>query len=128
MFVFAWLLIVTYGKHLVVRVEITFLDVFELWNGVKQGGILFPILFSIYIDKLLLELKGSGYGCHSNNTFIRGLCYADDVTLLRPSIRGLNAMISLCEVFAKYFDITFNCKKNVCTNVVINLLVVSMFT
>ena len=23
-------------------------------------------------------------------------------------------MISLCEVFAKYFDITFNCKKTVC--------------
>ena len=86
---------------------------FELSNGVKQDGVLSPILFNIYIDKLLLELKGSGYGCHINNTFV-GLCYTDDVTLLSPSIRGLNAMISLCEVFAKNFDITFNCKKTVC--------------
>ena len=60
-----------------------------------------------------MELIGSAYGCHINNTFV-GLCYTDDVTLLSPSIRGLNAMISLCEVFAKNFDITFNCKKTVC--------------
>ena len=62
-----------------------------------------------------MELKGSGYGCHINNSFARALCYADDVTLLSPSIRGLNcAMISLCEVFTKNFDIIFNCKKNCC--------------
>ena len=61
-----------------------------------------------------MELKGSRYGCHMNNTFVGALCYTDDVTLLSPSIRGLNPMISLCEVFAKYFDITFNCKRTVC--------------
>ena len=43
---------------------------FELSNGVKQGGVLSPIIFNIYIDKLLLELKGSGYGCHINNCLI----------------------------------------------------------
>ena len=51
--------------------------IFELSNGVKQGGVLSPILFNIYIDKLLLELKGSSYGCHINNTFVGALCYAD---------------------------------------------------
>ena len=66
------------------------------------------------IEKLLLELKGSGYRFHINNIFVGALCYADDITLLSPSIRGLNAMITLCEVFAKNFDITFNCKKTVC--------------
>ena len=86
----------------------------ELSNGVKQGGVLSPILFNIYIDKFLLELKGLGYGCYINNTFVGALCYADDVTLLSPLIRCLNAMISLCEVFAKNFDVTFNCMKIVC--------------
>ena len=61
-----------------------------------------------------MELKGSGYRCHINNTFVGALGFADDVTLLSPSISGLNAMISLCEVFAKNVDITFNCKKTVC--------------
>ena len=79
---------VSWGNHLS--------QYLELSNGVKQGGILSPILFNIYIDKLLLELKESGFGCHINNTFVGALCYADDVTSLNsPSIRGLNAMISL---------------------------------
>ena len=40
--------LVSWGNHLS--------QYFELSNGVKQGGVLSPILFNIYIDKLLLEL------------------------------------------------------------------------
>ena len=94
---------VSWGNHLS--------QYFELASGVKQSGVQSPILFNMYIEKLFLELKRSGYGCHINNTFVGALCYADDVALLSPSIRGLNDMISLCEVFAKHLDITFNCKK-----------------
>ena len=38
---------VSWGNHL--------FQYFELSNGVKQCGVLSPILFNIYIDKLLLE-------------------------------------------------------------------------
>ena len=53
---------VSWGNHLS--------QYFELSHGVKQGGVLSPILFNFYIDKLLLELIGSGYGCHISNTFV----------------------------------------------------------
>ncbi len=33
-------------------------------NGVKQGGVLSPTLFGVYIDGILLQLKKSGIGCH----------------------------------------------------------------
>ena len=39
---------------------------FVLSNGVKQGGVLSPRLFTLYIDNLLILLKESGYGCHIN--------------------------------------------------------------
>ena len=63
---------VSWGNHLS--------QYFELSNGVKQGGVLSLILFNSYIDKLLLELKGSGYECCIKNIFVGALCYADDVT------------------------------------------------
>ncbi len=37
---------------------------FNVSNGVKQGGVISPILFIAYIDELILLLKNSGFGCH----------------------------------------------------------------
>ena len=42
------------------------------------------------------------------------LGYADDFTLLSPSIRGLNRMLSICEEFGKQYYIKFNSKKSMC--------------
>ena len=85
---------------------------FSLSNGVKQGGVLSPVLFTLYIDKLLINLKLSGVGCFLNNTYIGALSYADDITLLCRSIRGLNEMLSICCEFGDNYNIVFNPKKN----------------
>ena len=37
---------------------------FSASNGVKQGGVLSPLLFIVYLDQLILALKESGIGCH----------------------------------------------------------------
>ena len=83
-------------------------------NGVKQGGVLSPIFFTLYIDKLLVMLRTTGIGCHLGSAYSGALSYADDITLLCPSVRGLNEMIVLCCEYAKEYDIMFNPKKTVC--------------
>ena len=88
-------------------------DQFEVHNGVKQGGVLSPILFAIYIDELLIKLKKSSLGCYIGDTFIGALGYADDITLISPSVKGLNEMIKNCESFAEQYYITFNERKTV---------------
>ena len=68
-----------------VRWNSTFSELFSVSNGVKQGGVLSPILFSLYLDKLLVELRELGIGCHMNGLFtgITGaFIYADDITII----------------------------------------------
>ena len=55
---------------------------FSVSNGVKQEGMLSPILFCVYMDELLYRLKLSGFGCHVGNISIPAIGYADDVALL----------------------------------------------
>ena len=74
----------------------------------------FISLFTIYFDKLLVMLRTTGTGCHIGSAYVGAPSYADDITLLCPSIRGLNEMIVLCCEYAKEHDITFNPKKIVC--------------
>ena len=76
---------------------------FDLCNGVKQGGVISAIFFTLYIDSLLIKLKESGYGCHMNGTFMGALSYADDITIISAGIRGLNKMLSISVEFANTY-------------------------
>jgi hypothetical protein len=77
-------------------------------NGVKQGAVLSPILFSIYIDGLLRSLRESGIGCHVGSHYVGALGYADDITILCPSVTGMRNMLEICTSYAKEFNISFN--------------------
>ena len=45
-------------------------DAFKTSNGVKQGGVLSPILFTFYIDVLLCRLKSCGFGSYIGQSFV----------------------------------------------------------
>ena len=42
--------------------------IFQSLMGVKQGGVISPVMFNLYLDNLLISLKQSGLGCHINGT------------------------------------------------------------
>ena len=55
-------------------------------SGIRQGGILSPLLFNIYIDSLIIGLKSSGLGCHLRGLYVGCIAYADDLLLLSGSV------------------------------------------
>jgi len=99
----------------VVRWNHVFSDKFFVLGGVRQGGVLSPVLFNLYVDELILQLEHDGYGCSIGGTFFGCVMYADDVLLLSASVNGLQLMINTCSTYGDEHCIQFNTNKSVCT-------------
>ena len=103
-----------YGNQtMCVRWGSTMSKSFRVSNGVRQGGILSPYLFNVYMDDLSLLLKKKYAGCKIANRIINHLFYADDLVLLCPSYRGLQELLDTCATYAHEHDIKFNTAKSV---------------
>ena len=72
---------------------------FCVTNGVKQGGIISPMLFNLYMDDLSLKLNCSGIGGIHRNFFINHLCYADDLCLISLSSSGMQHLLNICKEY-----------------------------
>jgi hypothetical protein len=89
-------------------------DYFIATNEVKQGGVLSPVLFCVYIDDLLHSLKQAGIGCYVGSNYVGSLAYADDLVILAPSPAALRKMLKICDAYALEYNISFNAKKSKC--------------
>ena len=87
---------------------------FSIANGVRQGGILSPFLFRIYIRDLITCITSLRLGCNVAGTMINLLCFADDMVLLAPSWSGLQFLIDKLHQAAIEINMTFNVSKTVC--------------
>jgi hypothetical protein len=74
--------------------------------GVKQGGILSPLLFCVYFDVLIDRLTQLGQGCHIGLVFLAVMVYADDIVLLAPTASAMRQLLSVCDFFAEDFDVS----------------------
>ena len=99
-------------QKLCVKWEGCVTESFSVTNGVKQGGVLSPVLFAVYMDELLLRLRGAGVGCRIGHTFVGALCYADDLQLLAPTRHALKAMLLICEQYSSEYMVKFNAGKS----------------
>ena len=107
------LLVFWYCKQkFVVRWGSTTSEAFGASNGVRQGGVLSPYLFNVYMDGLSALLNKSDIGCKINNVSYNHFMYADDTALVSPSPRGLQNLIHICETYADMCDIIFNVSKS----------------
>ena len=69
---------------------------FSVSNGVRQGGILSPYLFAIYMDDLSVTLNNAKVGCHINNRCANHLCYMQMIYVL---LHLVHVAFSLCWIY-----------------------------
>lgn len=100
------------NQKFIVRWGSTTSSAFGVSNGVRQGGVLSPYLFNVYMDGLSAILNQSNIGCVINNVSFNHFMYADDTVLVAPSAMGLQKLICLCENYADSCEVIFNSMKS----------------
>ena len=86
------------GKH-----EVLFFCTIS--NGVRQGRILSPKLFSVYIVDLSKLLINSGIGCFIDNVCFNHVFYADDLCLMAPCAISLQELFDICHSYSIFVDV-----------------------
>ena len=82
-------------------------------NAVKQGGILSPMLFNIYMNDLSVHvlLNNSNIGGKIGGILVNHLSYADDMCLISLSSHGMIQLLNICDNFAISHSLTYDTNK-----------------
>ena len=54
------------------------------------------VLFNVYMEDLLGELRSSGVGVRMVNLFMECLAHADDFALISPTALDLQRLLNIC--------------------------------
>lgn len=85
---------------------------FQITVRVRQGGVLSPLLFAIYINNLLISLQKLELGFRVGKTNVDVLAYADDILLLTTTKLNLETMLNKLSVLGGELEIKFNAEKS----------------
>ena len=82
------------GKHLS--------ELLHVSNGVRQGEVLSPYLFAVYLDYLSNELNNIKAGCYIGEVLLNHLMFADDICVFCSSVCWLQRiLLGLCQAYAE---------------------------
>ena len=87
---------------------------FNVTNGVRQGRVLSPQLFNVYIDGLSDILNKFTLGGSLGGKLLNHLLYADDLCIVSLSFAGLQQLLPIGDQYCASHSLTFNVRKSVC--------------
>ena len=83
-------------------------DWFQIQTGVRQGCVLSPLLYALFINDLVKELNALNRGVEiaEGGKKLSALLYADDIVLLAENKRDLQRMLDVVAGYAKKWRFT----------------------
>ena len=82
-----------------------------LLRSVRQGGVMSPWLYLMFINDLPQQLKESKFGASIANLSCCSPVQADDICLISPLVNGLQNMMQIVELYARKWRYQLNPSK-----------------
>ena len=87
-------------------------DYFNVTSGLKQGCLLSPLLFNLFTNDLVQELKKSGCGVDAGtDEKLCVLCYADDIVCIGEQEEDVQTMLNIIHKWCQTWSMSVNTKK-----------------
>ena len=86
-------------------------DFFQVEVGLRQGCLLSPLLFDIFINELGKEVNKLKKGVQCGNVNLSILCFADDLAVIAQSKEDLEALLKVVYDFSYRWRFKFNFDK-----------------
>lgn len=87
------------------------MDWFPTPSGVKQGDLLSPSLFALYINELAQEIKQVNLGVPIEDMNLSILLYADDIILIAENEVNLQNMLNIMNSWCSKWRLAINSEK-----------------
>jgi hypothetical protein len=101
-----------------VKYNNVFSDSWYLRNGVRQGGIMSPYFFILYIDAVIDKISKLKYGCKIKFINVNNVAFADDIVILAPTAFALQNILNVLNIELEQINLFLNPAK--CAYMIIN--------
>ena len=83
-------------------------DCFPIQNGVKQGGVVSPLMFTLVLESVVDKVTKSKLGCYVGSKCVSILVFADDILILSPTRSAAQKILNICYDFTESVGLKFN--------------------
>jgi hypothetical protein len=81
-------------------------------RGVRQGCILYPLLFNLYTEEMVTRVRRMDVGVRVDGERLKMLLYDDDAVIMSENGEELQSMMDCVTEYRRDFNVRFSAEKS----------------